>query len=787
MQEAGKGTGASRVFGQRVRRTEDSGLLIGDATFVDDIRLPDTVQAVFVRSPHPHALIKSIDTAAAQLAPGVLAIYSLDDLRPYLTATRLPISAPDPEQSPFISPGVLANDEVTHVGEAIAIVIADTRYQAEDAAGMVAIDYEILPSVSDCRAALAPGAPPVHRDREDNVSLQRRVEYGDCETAFAEAAHVFREQLWQHKGAAHSLETRGVLAYHDPLEDMLTIWSSTQVPHRVRVLVAGLLGLDDPKVRMVAPAVGGGFGPKFLMYPEDTVIALAARLVGRPVKWIEDRREYCSATAHERDQFWDLEVAVDAAGLLLGVRGSMIHDQGAFSEVAVNLPYNAATNIAGPYRLPNYQFEWTVVATNKISASAVRGAGYPQGNFAMERLLDRVARELGLDRADLRRRNLISPAEMPFTSPLQSRDGANIVMDSGDFIAGHDRLLDLIDYTGFPDRQKAALAAGRYLGIGVGNYTKGTGRGPFESAIVRVHPSGHISVATGATEQGQGILMSLAQICAEALGVDPEAVSVTGGDTAAVAIGMGTFASRQAVTAGTSVHVAATELREKALKIGAHMLEAAEEDLELADGAVRVRGVPEMAVPLGKIAHAVAGTPGFALPFGIAPGMAAEHNFMPKGLAYCSGAQAAEIEIDIETGGVTILRYVAVQDSGTRINPMIVDGQMQGGIVHGMGNALFERVHHDATGQPLTTSLDQYLLPTAPSVPSIDLHYDDTACTKNPLGIKGVGEGGTVPVPGVIISAVENALSPFGITIDRCPIEPMRIVELIQEARAAGR
>ena len=783
MAEAGENGEAGRVFGQRVLRTEDSGLLTGGATFVDDIRLPDIAHAVFVRSSHPHALIQSINVVDAMSAEGVFAVYTLDDFRPHLTATRLPTSLPDPNQSPTTSPGVLADGEVTHVGEAIAIVVADTRHRAEDAAALVEIDYEILSSVSDCRAAVTPDAPLVHSELENNIAVNRSVEYGDCDTAFAAAAHVFRETLWQHKGAAQSLECRGVLAKFDEQEDLLTVWSSTQVPHRVRVLVAGLLGLDDPKVRIVAPAVGGGFGPKFLMYPEDTAIALAARLLSQPVKWIEDRREYFSATAHERDQFWDLEVAVDEAGHLLGVRGSMIHDQGAFSQVAVNLPYNSATNVSGLYRLPNYQFEWTVAATNKISASAVRGAGYPQGNFAMERLLDRVARELGLDRAEVRRRNLISPADMPYTSPLKSRDGANIVLDSGDFIAGQDKLLDLIDYEGFPSRQKAALSDGRYLGIGIGNYTKGTGRGPFESAIVRIKPSGQITVATGASEQGQGIIHSLAQICAEALGVNPEAVSVTGGDTSAVSIGMGTFASRQAVTAGTSVHVAATELRNKALKIGAHMLEAAEEDLELVDGTVRVRGVPEMAVPLGKIAHAVAGTPGFALPFGIEPGMEAEHNFMPEGLAYCSGSQAAEVEVDVETGGVTILRYIAVQDSGTRINPMIVDGQMQGGIVHGMGNALFERLHHDENGQPLTTTLDQYLLPTATGVPSIALHYDDTACTKNPLGIKGVGEGGTVPVPGVIISAVENALSPFGIFVDRCPIEPMHLVELILAAQ----
>ncbi len=772
-----------RVFGQRITRTEDANLLTGGAKFVDDIQLPGTTHAAFVRSPHPHAQILSITVDAAISSPGVLAIYTLDDLRPHLTATRLPIGEPDPDQSPTTSPGVLADNEVSHVGEAIAIVIAKTRHQAEDAAGLVQVEFKILPSVSDCRTAIAPDAPRVHSLLDSNVSLNRTVEYGDCNTAFSEAAHIFREELWQHKGAAHSIECRGVLANYDELDDVITVWSSTQVPHRVQVVIAGLLGLDDPQVRVVTPAVGGGFGPKFLMYPEDTVIALVSRLLERPVKWIEDRREYCLATAHERDQFWEIEVAVDDQAKLLGVRGKMVHDQGAFSQVAVNLPYNAATNISGPYRLPNYRFEWTVVMTNKISASAVRGAGYPQGNFAMDRLLDRIARELDLDRAEVRRRNLISTNEMPYNSPLKSRDGANIVLDSGDFVAGHDRLLDLLNYAGFPERKKAALANGRYVGLGVGNYTKGTGRGPFESAVVRVAPSGQITIATGASEQGQGIRMSLAQICAEALGVEAEAVAVTGGDTGAVSIGMGTFASRQAVTAGTSVYVAANELRDKALKIGAHILEAAEEDLELAEGVVRIKGVPEMSVPLGKLAHAVAGTPGFALPGGIEPGLESSHNFIPNGLAYCSGAQGAEVEVDIDTGGVTILRYVAVQDSGTLINPLIVDGQMQGGIVHGMGNALLERVHHDTTGQPLTTSLDQYLLPNSTSVPSVELHYDQTMCSKNPLGIKGVGEGGTVPVPAVIVSAVENALTPFGITLDRCPIEPMRIVELVRDAR----
>ncbi|MEE2955328.1 MAG: xanthine dehydrogenase family protein molybdopterin-binding subunit [Pseudomonadota bacterium] len=770
------------VLGQRIVRTEDQSLLTGRSKFVDDISLKNSVDSYFLRSPHPHARIISIDTAAARKAKGVFGVFKLDDFREYLTATRVPLGMPDPDQPPNSSPCILADEEVCHVGEPVVMVVAENRYEAEDAASLIQIEYELLPSVSDCRKALEPEAPFVHSNNKSNLSLERVVSFGDCDAAFLGASHIFREKLWQHKGSAQSIETRGVLASYDPIEGLLTLWTSTQVPHRVHAMISGMLNLQEKEVRVIAPAVGGGFGPKFVLYPEDVCIGLATKILDRPVKWIEDRREHFSATVHERDQFWDLEVAVDKKGFLLGVRGQLIHDQGAYSLVGTSLPYNAATNVPGPYRLKNYTLNIKLALTNKICASSVRGAGYPQGNFAMERLLDRVARELKIGREEIRRRNLISAKEMPYTSPLKSRDGEAITYDSGDFLADLNRAMEIAKFSEFSIRQKRALRNSRYIGFGLANYVKGTGRGPFESAVIRIGPSGGITVSTGAAEQGQGIKMSLAQICADALGVSPRDIDVVAGDTGSVPIGLGTFASRQAVTAGSSVHIAANEIRQKALTVGAHLLEAAETDLELVDGVVRVKGVPELFVSLGEIAHAVGGTPGFALPGGIKPGLDASSNFMPKGLAYCSGAQAAEVEVDIETGDVTILNYVAVQDSGRLINPLIVDGQVAGGITHGIGNALFERLYHDEIGQPLTTTLAEYLLPTAPHIPSLNINYSETLCNKNPIGVKGIGEGGTVPVPAVIISAVENALAPFGVVIEQTPIDPSKIVDLVQQS-----
>ena len=770
------------LFGARVRRIEDPALLRGRGRFVDDLHFPGMLHAAFVRSPHAHARILGIDGGAALALTGVHAVFSLADLAPHLATNRLPVGMPSAALRQTVDPWVLADDEVRYVGEPVAVVIADHPYRAEDAVALVAVDYEPLPVAADCRAALEPGAPTAHSGAEDNVVARFTLAYGDCDAAFAAAAHVFGESFFQHRGLGQAIECRGVVARHDPVDDVLTVWSGTQMAHRALDILVALYGCAESQIRVVTPDVGGGFGPKFVFYAEEAVVPLAARLLGRPVKWIEDRREHFLAATQERDQHWDLEVAVDGDGRLLGVRGTMIHDHGAYTPYGINLPYNSATNFLGPYKLPAYRLDAVLALTNKVPVTPVRGAGRPQGTFAMERLMDRIAGELGLDRAEVRRRNLIGPGEMPYTTAVTTRDGAAMTYDSGDYPAVMAAALARAGYDRFADRQAAARAEGRYLGIGVANYVEGTGRGPFESAVVRISPSGRVTIATGATCQGQGTRTTLAQICAEQLGVAVDEVSVTAGDTAAVSLGLGAFASRQAVTAGSSVHVAAAAVRDKALTVAAHLLEAAEDDLELAGGRIRVRGVADLSVGLGDVARAVQGVPGFALPGGVSPGLEACAAFTPDTLTYCNGTHVAEVEVDPETGAVAIVNYVVVHDSGRLINPMIVDGQICGGLVHGLGNALFERMRFDDSGQPVTTNFAEYLLPTAPDVPAIDLSHMESPAPGNPLGVKGAGEGGTIPAPAAIASAIEDALAPFGVHIAELPVTPDRIVALIAVA-----
>src|SRR5262249_41284579 len=478
-----------------------------------------------------------------------------------------------------ITPLVLAKDEVAFVGEAVAVVIAQTRYIAEDADALVAVDYAPLPAVSDCRQALAAGAPCAHRARASNLLIEFQQCYGDVADAFARAPHRASVRLKQHRGGAHSIEGRGAIATYDVNEDRLTLWSSTQLAHEVCGFLMKMLRLDENRLRVVAPDVGGGFGAKFVMYPEEVTLAASCLLLRQPIKWAEDRREHFLAAVQERDQYWDLEVTFDDDGRLLAVRGELTHDEGAYTPQGINLPYNASTALPGPYVLPAFELRVRIAETNKVATMPVRGAGYPEGAFAMERLLDRIADVLKLDRAEVRRRNLVPPEKMPYVTPLKTRAGSPVALDSGDFPGLQRSALEAIDYAGFPARQKSARALGRYLGVGVGNGVKGTGRGPFESGIVRIGRSGRISVYTGAMPMGQGIKTALAQICAEQCGVAPDQVGVAAGDTAVIPYGQGGFASRQTVTAGSAVHLAATAVREKALAVAAHLLEANVGDL----------------------------------------------------------------------------------------------------------------------------------------------------------------------------------------------------------------
>ena len=773
----------SGLIGRSVPRLEDPALLRGQGRFIDDIRLPDQLEAAFVRSPHGHAAIRAIDKAAALALPGVHAVLTLDDLRPHLRIDRLAVGLPSPSYRQERNRPALAADEVVHVGEPVAIVVAADRYIAEDAAALVAVDYEPLPAVGDCRAALGPDAPPVHRGAAHNLLAEFDMGYGDVSGAFAGAAHVLRESIWQHRGGGHSIECRGTVARYEPTEALLTVWTSTQTPHAAQRLLCDMLGRDEGQVRVITPDVGGGFGPKLVFYQEDVAVAVAALTLGRPVKWIEDRREHFVATTQERDQYWDVEIALDPEGRIRGVRGALIHDHGAYTARGTNLPYESAQTVTLAYAVPAYRLDVKLALTNKVPVTPVRGAGQPQGAFVMERLLDRAAQALGLDRAEIRRRNLIAPEQMPHTKPLKTRGGRAVVLDSGDYPACQQDALTRADWDGFPARQRAARAAGRHLGIGLANFVKGTGRGPFEPVTVRVGASGRVQVQTGAAAMGQSTKTMLAQIVADALGGDMANLTVTAGDTAAIANGIGGFNSRQAVMAGSSAHVAAARLRDKLLAAAGHLLEVAPQDLEIVGDRVRVRGAPALGISFGELARALGGTPGFGLPGGLAPGLEATGQVVIDDMAYANGSAVAEIEVDVETGAVTVLKLVLAHDAGLILHPLIVDGQIVGGVAHGIGNTLFEWMGFDDNCQPTTTNLGEYLLITATEMPRVDVLHRESPSPLNPLGVKGVGECGVVPTAAAIVSAIEDALAPFGVRIAQTPIRPAEIIALIEAAR----
>lgn len=769
----------AKMFGARVTRLEDPALLTGRGKFTDDIHLAGTLEAAFLRSPHAHAKIKSIDAARAAAHPGVHRIFTAADLPGELRHMRVPFQVPNPAISQPFQQRLLEEDEPCFVGEPIALIVADSRYIAEDAAELMDIDYDILPAVSDCREALDDASPLAHLGTDTNECAKFRLTFGDADAAFANAPHVYQQSLWSHRGGGFAIENRAVLASPDPINDVVTMWSATQSPFLVKQNVADMLGWPRDSLRVIAPEVGGGFGPKTVYYVEEALIALVAKMMGRPVKWTEDRRENFIATNQERDQYWEVELATDNDGKILGFRGDMIHDTGAYMPWGIISPYISATTVPGPYVTPSFDLTTRVALVNKVAVTPVRGAGRPQAVFAIERLLDRAADDLGIDRAEIRRRNFIQPEQMPYEVGLIARDGQPTTYDSGDYPRCQLEAEKLADWDGFPARQKAARAEGRHIGIGIANYVESTGLGPFEGATVRIHPDGAIVISTGGGDSGMGHWTTLAQICADKFDIEISAITADVGDTGKIANGVGSFASRIAVNAGNSVHLAANAVREKAIKVASHMLEAAEEDLDIIDGKVTVNGVPDLSVTLADISRAVQGMPGFALPGGVEPGLESTQYFSPSQAAYCNGTAIVELEVDVETGQVTILNYVMGHDSGNLINPLVVDGQVQGATAHGIGNALYERLIYDADAQPQTTTFADYLLPTAMEIPNIGIVHTESPTPMNPLGVKGAGEGGTIPAPAAIAAAIEDALSPWGVKLDATPIEPGTLVALI--------
>lgn len=777
--------GPVKHVGRAIKRTEDPALLRGQGQYVDDIHLPDTLHCCFVRSPYAHARITMIDTAAARALPGVHFVWTHDDL-PSAVQGPLPFATPSQMLNNHRLWHVLARDEVRYVGETVAVVMADSRYIAEDAANLVMVDYEVLPVVSNLRIALDAGAPTAHAELSSNLIARMPFAAGDTEAAFAKAVHVVKRELFHHRGTAHPIECRATLARLDPHTGELTVWNAGQAPHLERRQLAEALAYDESMIRVIMPDVGGGFGPKGIAYPEEFLVASAALSLKRPVKWTEDRREHFMCMTQERDQLWKLEMALDADAKILGLRGSVIHDNGAYVPWGLIVPIIAVTSTPGPYVVPAFLVNLDVTYTNKVPTSPVRGAGRPKAVFAMERLMDAAADQLGLDRLEIRRRNFVQPEQMPYATGLIFRDGAPMVYDSGDYPATQAKAIELARLGEFRERQAAARLQGRHLGIGFANYVEGCGIGPYEGAEVTLQNDGRVSLNVGgAGAQGQGMKTIFAQIAADQLGVAMDSINVIVGDTQKLAMGVGTFASRITVNAGNAIHIACGKLAVRIRTLASVRLQAPSDDIELIEGVARRKSASDQAVPFGELARMSYGIPGFTLPKWLDPGMTVTHYFAPPSSVYSNGAAVAEVEVDIGTGLVKVLRYCVVHDCGTVINPMLVDGQVIGGISHGIGNTLLEKHGHDENAQPLATNLAEFLLPTALDMPPvIEIAHLVSPSPNNPLGVKGAGEGGTIPASAAIVSAIEDALAPWNVRFDESPVLPELIFERLSAAGA---
>jgi carbon-monoxide dehydrogenase large subunit len=778
----------SRVFGAGVPRKEDARLVSGRGRYVSDVELPRMLHVAFVRSVHAHARLRAVDTAAAAALPGVVAVVTGDD--PVFARHRLRARSALPSYVETEQP-VLAWPEVRHCGEAVAAVVAVDRYVAEDAAALVTVDCEPLPAAVDAVAARGGGAVG-HDAAPDNVLLSRRFESGNVEAVLAAAAVVVERTFRTNRQTAAPLEGRGGVADWNDAEGKLTLWSGTQVPHLARHGLAEILGLAENRVRVVAPDVGGGFGVKGILYPEDVALCLLAMRLGRPVKWVEQRREGLLASAHARDHHYAVRAGFDGDGRVLAMDVQITCNAGAYSIY----PWTAGIEalmagglLAGPYKLEHYRAEVVAVATNTVPAGPYRGVARPATTFVMERVLDLGARALGLDPVAIRRINLVGAGDLPYTSATR------LVHDSPSYPVCFEKAVEAIGYEAFRAEQARLRREGRYVGVGFANYNELTGLGqaasagprmPFrtghEGATVRMDPSGAVTVLAGVTSQGQGLETTIAQVVASELGVPFASVTVILGDTDATPFGLGAFASRQAVIGGGAAMRAARAVRDKAARIAAHLLEVAPEDLELADGRVVVKGVPSRAVSLADVAR-VAHLETHRLPPDVEPGLEATRFYDPIRGTFAAGAQAAIVEVDPVTGALAIRRYVCVEDTGRVINPLIVEGQVQGAIAQGIGGALWEHLVYDAAGQLLTGTLMEYALPTAAAMPPLDLgHIEEPA--DNLAGVRGVGEGGTLGPAAVLANAVADALAPFEVEVNDLPVTPARLWAACASARA---
>ncbi|HUN23880.1 MAG TPA: xanthine dehydrogenase family protein molybdopterin-binding subunit [Anaerolineales bacterium] len=775
----------STYFGKRIPRNEDPRLLTGQALFVDDVQLPDLAHVAFYRSPYAHARILSIDVSAALARPGVIGCYTAQDLGDYWSPGPLLVSPPPTIERKIFHQRTqvpLAKDKVRHVGEPVVMVVAESRYIAEDALDDIWVDFEPLGVVVDLEQALQTDAPLIHEDLPSNMGAQVIQEKGNYETAKAQAAVIIARRIVYDRGPSVAMENRGVVAQWDSRTQRLTVWDSTQAPVFIRGGLAAMLGLSESQVRVVAPFIGGGFGPKIMMfYPEEVLLPWLAIRLKRPVKWIEDRQENFYATTQERSQIHHCELALTQDGKILGLRDEFLHDGGAYMPYGLTVPLNSQANSLGGYIIPNYYSEFKAVFTNRTIVTPYRGAGRQHGTFVIERLLDHAARELGIDKAEIRRRNFIQPEQFPFNNEIIFQDFAPLMFDSGNYEPVLDKALEMIEYERFyREIQPQARAEGRKLGLGVVFYIEGTGIGPYEGARVQVEASGKVSVATGIGTQGQGHFTSFAQIVADQVGVRPQDVMMVTGDTDQFHWGAGTFASRGAVVAGNAIHAAAQDVRQKILHHAGEVLEAAPDALEIVAGQVRVQSDPTRSISLGKLAQRANPMRGAVEP-GTVPGLESTNYFGPRYGATAFGAHAMIVEVDEATLQLKIHKYVVVHDCGKVINPLILDGQIHGGVAQGIGNAFYEQLHMDENGQLLNASFMDFLIPTALDVPHLEMAHTETPSPLNPLGVKGAGEAGAIPVGALFAQALEDAL---GLEINEIPLSPQKLFELTATAEA---
>ena len=769
------------LFGKAQLRVEDERLLRGNGRYVDDVKLPGMLHLALLRSPIAHGRIHSLSLDRARTMKGVVAVVGAKDL-PH-AARMQPDWHPNPLLKYVRGVQTLASAKVRYVGEPIAAVIAQSRYLAEDALELIDLELEPLRTSPDLQGAANPDAPRVHDDMPSNVAAVFPVKSGDADAAFAQAALVVEGKFDVHRGTGQAIETRGIVAHWEAMRERMAVWSTTQVPHVARDVIAKALSLPIYQVEVISPDVGGGFGYKGFGYAEDVLVPVLAKLLQRPVKWIEDRAEHLVAAYQERSQLYDAKLALDRDGTIVGLRSTFLHDAGAYSPWGPVVPLLSAVNAPGPYKVPNCDIEGRMIYTHRVPVVPVRGAGRPQPIYVIERLLDQAAMKLGKDPVALRLGNLIGKDDYPYAVGFRSRDGTQRTYDQSDVPAMLERACELISYSSRRVEQTKARHNGRYIGVGVACAVEEAGLGPYEEARVSVQPDGRVLVHIGCPSQGQGQATTIAQIVADAFDMELDRVEVRSGSTDYIEHAIGTYASRVAVVAGCAAFNAAKVVRERALRIAAVQLQCSVDALTMCAGkAVLNDGGGE--IDLQSIARLSRGESGAPIPDGIEIGLAASASFGPSAVTYPTGAHACVVEVDVSTGEVEVLAYAAVQDFGTVINPLIVEGQVHGAFAHGIGNTFLERVVHDENGQVLTGTLMDYLMPTTTSVPHVQIELMPHATPLNPLGMKGAGQGGLIPVGAAISGAVEDALRPFGAHPNTLPFSPSDVLRWVRSGRA---